>query len=330
MVALDDAPKLESVAGASAGDGPASNGDAGDEEPAKKAAQAAAAAASMARRRDAAAAVARSLAQEDAGAVDWKSRVLVLLGIVGAILAALYFFGTPWTWRQEPMDLGKSWVPGDDRELGRPIIVKFMAPWCKHCRRLQPTWAKLTREFENSSSVFVTHVDCVAERRLCEKLQIRGLPTIRYGDPNDLQEYKGGRSLHDLVRFAAAIKPKCGPLNPDLCDEAQRSQLEIFGALGEEALESKLEAARQDAERIEAFYRDRLEELKRQTEEAQKMRQEALLAQKEKEGVHLARAVLAQQRLARRKREEAEALAARRRNATLHADGARSQSAQEL
>ena len=60
---------------------------------------------------------------------------------------------------------------------------------------------------------------------------IRGYPTIKYGDPDDLQDYKGGRSLNDLQTFAKGLGPQCGPGNPDLCDAEKKKLLDEFMAL---------------------------------------------------------------------------------------------------
>merc|ERR1712050_758611 len=60
---------------------------------------------------------------------------------------------------------------------------------------------------------------------------VRGYPTIKYGDPNDLQDYKGGRSFADLKKFADGLGPQCGPANMDLCDDAKKKQISEFQAM---------------------------------------------------------------------------------------------------
>merc|ERR1711933_287498 len=54
---------------------------------------------------------------------------------------------------------------------------------------------------------------------------IRGYPSIKYGDPDDLQDYKGGRSYDDLKKFAEGMGPSCGPANLDLCDDEKKAQI---------------------------------------------------------------------------------------------------------
>ena len=49
----------------------------------------------------------------------------------------------------------------------------------------------------------VGDADCTAEgKSLCDSIGVQGFPTIKHGDPNDLQDYKGGRSLSPKVIYA--------------------------------------------------------------------------------------------------------------------------------
>lgn len=58
-------------------------------------------------------------------------------------------------------------------------------------------------EFEGSATQLVADVDCTAEGEpLCEENGVQGFPTLKWGDPSDLQDYQGGRSFEDLKKFA--------------------------------------------------------------------------------------------------------------------------------
>ena len=57
---------------------------------------------------------------------------------------------------------------------------------------MAPTWNKLMDEFEGDAVKLVADVDCTAKgKSLCEEHGIKGFPTLKYGDPTDLQDYKG-------------------------------------------------------------------------------------------------------------------------------------------
>ena len=56
-------------------------------------------------------------------------------------------------------------------------------------------------------------VDCTAAGKpLCDSNGVKGFPTIKYGDPADLQDYKGGRDLKSLKAHAEEkLVPMCSP-----------------------------------------------------------------------------------------------------------------------
>jgi hypothetical protein len=68
-----------------------------------------------------------------------------------------------------------------------------------------------------SATGIVADVDCTAEdsKQLCEANGVEGYPTLKYGDPVDLQTYEGGRTYKELMKFAKAnlAAPPCGPLH---------------------------------------------------------------------------------------------------------------------
>merc|ERR1712032_770226 len=67
-----------------------------------------------------------------------------------------------------------------------------------------------------------------------------GFPTIKHGDPSDLQDYQGGRDFDSLKKFAEEnLGPQCGPSNLDLCDDKKRKKLEGYMAMSLERVEAK-------------------------------------------------------------------------------------------
>ena len=61
---------------------------------------------------------------------------------------------------------------------------------------MKPDWDKLSAEFADSKTVVIADVDCTAGgKSLCEEIGVRGYPTIKFGDPHNLEDYKGGRDL---------------------------------------------------------------------------------------------------------------------------------------
>merc|ERR1719375_1720757 len=102
-------------------------------------------------------------------------------------------------------------------------------------------------EYQDSSTVLVADVDCTAAGKiLCNEVGVKGYPTIKFGDPSDLQDYTGGRDYDALQRHAATLGPTCGPARVDLCDEDTRKLIAEYTALGAEKREEMIRA--KDAE----------------------------------------------------------------------------------
>lgn len=98
-------------------------------------------------------------------------------------------------------------------------------------------------EYKDSATSLIADVDCTAEgKSLCEKHDVRGYPAIKYGDPSDLQEYNGGRTLADLRKFAEEnLGPTCGPDNLDLCDDAMKKLIAKFEKMDVDELDIAIE-----------------------------------------------------------------------------------------
>lgn len=83
-------------------------------------------------------------------------------------------------------------------------FVKFYAPWCGHCKRMQPTWEQLALKFVGDEKVKIAKVDCTLteNRDLCSEQDVQGFPTIFiYKNGEKITEYNGSRSLEDMFDF---------------------------------------------------------------------------------------------------------------------------------
>lgn len=111
---------------------------------------------------------------------------------------------------------------------------------------MKPAWDKLMGEFSGSPNVIVGDVDCTESGKdLCEKHQVQGFPTIKYGDPDDLKSYEGGRSYEDLKKFASeSLGPQCGPgENIGLCSEKVKAKIEKYLKMPVAELQEKIDKA---------------------------------------------------------------------------------------
>jgi len=109
-------------------------------------------------------------------------------------------------------------------------------------------------EFKDSKSALIADVDCTADGKdLCEKHGVKGYPTIKHGDPNDLKDYDGGRDFASLKKFAEEnLGPTCGPDNLDLCSDENKAFITAFQEMDAGELEKKMEESDAKVAKIES------------------------------------------------------------------------------
>merc|ERR1711871_409120 len=96
-----------------------------------------------------------------------------------------------------------------------------------------------------------------------------GYPTIKYGDPNNLEDYKGGRDFDSLKKFAEEnLGPKCGPANLDLCDDDKKADIEKFQKMSDSELTAAIQEKTDAMEKLEKDFKEFVEGLQKQYTEA--------------------------------------------------------------
>jgi len=164
---------------------------------------------------------------------------------------------------------------------------------------MKPDWDKLMAEFKGSADRLIADVDCTAGgKSLCDSVGVRGYPTIKYGDPNDLQDYKGGRSFADLKKFADGLGPQCGPANLDLCDDAKKKQIAEFQAMSASEREKSIKDKEAAVEKLESDFKAFVEGLQKSYTEANEKKDKDVEALKNS-GLGLLKAVHAHAKTAK-------------------------------
>jgi len=159
---------------------------------------------------------------------------------------------------------------------------------------MKPDWDKLMEEYKDSNTVLIADVDCTAGgKELCNEIGVRGYPTIKFGDPNNLEDYKGGRTLVDMKKHADEnLGPSCGPDNLDLCDDEKKALIQKYQAMSAGDLEKFIDESTASMEKAEADFKKFVETLQKSYEDKNKEK-DATVEEIKSSGLGFAKAVKA-------------------------------------
>jgi len=147
--------------------------------------------------------------------------------------------------------------------------------------------------FKDHATALIADVDCTTEGKpLCEEHGVKGYPTIKYGDPAALEDYKGARSFAALKKFAEEnLGPQCSAKNLDLCEADVKTMIEGFIAMSEEDLQKQVDEKTAELEAVDTKTQDLLKSLQSQYKEGQE-EADKTKADIENSGLNLMKAVL--------------------------------------
>lgn len=182
-----------------------------------------------------------------------------------------------------------------EQTAGKTVFIKFFAPWCGHCKSMAGDWETLAGEWEGHEVGLVAEVDCTEEdsKALCEANGVQGFPTIKFGDPNALEDYQGGRDLSDFTSFATEnLKPVCSLNNIDLCSDEKKAKIAELQGKSEEDLQGIIDGLKKVEEEADAHLEAEVGKLQAKYEELMAEKEAKIKAAKDESQAGLAKAVL--------------------------------------
>lgn len=85
----------------------------------------------------------------------------------------------------------------------KDVLVEFFAPWCSHCKNLEPTYTELGEKLSGDSHIVVAKMDATAND-IPPDYDVQGFPTIYFapaGQKDQPRRYEGGREVSDFISY---------------------------------------------------------------------------------------------------------------------------------
>lgn len=86
-------------------------------------------------------------------------------------------------------------------------IVEFYAPWCGHCKNLQPAYEKAAKSLAGLAKVAAIDCDEESNKAFCGSMGVQGFPTLKIVKPGSkpgkpiVEDYQGPRTAKGIVDY---------------------------------------------------------------------------------------------------------------------------------
>uniref|UniRef100_A0A673IXF8 Protein disulfide-isomerase n=2 Tax=Sinocyclocheilus rhinocerous TaxID=307959 RepID=A0A673IXF8_9TELE len=100
----------------------------------------------------------------------------------------------------------------------KDVLVEFYAPWCGHCKNLEPIYKELGEKLSGDPKIVIAKMDATAND-VRPNYYVQGFPTIYFapsGQKDQPRRYEGGREVSDFITYL-----KKEATNPLILDESR-------------------------------------------------------------------------------------------------------------
>ena len=102
-------------------------------------------------------------------------------------------------------------------------MVEFYAPWCGHCKALEPEYKAAASQLKGSAKLAKMDCDDEKNKPVCGRMRVEGFPTIKYWDyglrkgDGKAKPYNGERTATGIKNFMSDLADKAD-IEPEIIE----------------------------------------------------------------------------------------------------------------
>ena len=117
-------------------------------------------------------------------------KLVIAIALTGCMLTFMKWF--QWT-------LGQQMYALEPFSTGGKKLVLFHWKECGHCKTMMPEWKKLKSQY--NGNIKLEEYESTANPQVMKDNKVTGYPTIRYYNNGTQEEYSGGRTAEEFIKF---------------------------------------------------------------------------------------------------------------------------------